>query len=83
MSVPPRSNDAKIAMPFFFRFNNTHKKEKEEKRLFVDPAFRHSSAFVVGLLFGNNETKARSHGNRKATWFPHLLVCEFEKGMKS
>ena len=82
---PPRANDAKSAMSFIFSFQQHKKKrEREEKRgYFLALLFRNSPTLAVGLLFVNNVTRARSHGTRKATWFPAFLVCEFERGMKS
>ena len=69
--------------PFQQQNKKTREREEEKKGCFFDLLSRNSSALAVGLLFGGNGTRARSHGIRKATWlFLTFLVCEVEKGMK-
>ena len=84
-SPSKRANDAKSAMSFYFVVSTTPKKREREEKIgcFLALLIRNSPTLAVGLLFGNNGTRARSHGTWKATWFPGFLVCEFERGMKS
>ena len=75
---------------FPFQQHTKKIREREKKKgLFLTPLFRHFFVLAVGVLCvacpGTMELERdrMEHGTWKAAWFPHLLVCEFEIGMKS